>query len=358
MEFTIQPFLIYTKGKMRGIMNTKKQLIVPCIYEDLNITVIRDGLIYCESVLKKNNFETTNLVFRANGRLVKRLPKTDIRLLRHPMQGHLGNSTYQSQQQMLQDFKQKVASYQYDTIQIVDEWRIVQKDNLYGCWNPNDICLLPCQFDELKIFKNCIAVKKNCLWSFWDKMGVHTTTCQFDEIKDLKNGYIEVQCAGKYGLVNTNGIYITICKYTKIADFKEGMASVRVRKHIRYYGYINEQGEEVIPPIYEYGYDFSDGAARVLYGQYGVIDKAGNILVPFEYAEDCLDDFHYGIASAGFRDDDNRLKMGAIDKQNQIIIPFVYDMVYPFQKGGYTWAEIGKDDFVIDRTGYVYYEPA
>lgn len=50
------------------------------------------------------------------------------------------------------------------------------------------------------------------------------------------------------------------------------------------YGYVNAKGEMVIEPIYESAYYFTDNYAEVQKdGKWGVIDTAGNIVIPCQY---------------------------------------------------------------------------
>lgn len=51
------------------------------------------------------------------------------------------------------------------------------------------------------------------------------------------------------------------------------------------YGYINRNGDVIIPLEYTKATDFKDGVAVVMKEKYGVIDENGEILLPFEYEE-------------------------------------------------------------------------
>lgn len=51
------------------------------------------------------------------------------------------------------------------------------------------------------------------------------------------------------------------------------------------YGYINRNGEVIIPLEYTKATNFKDGIAVVMKEKYGVIDEKGEVLLPFEYEE-------------------------------------------------------------------------
>ncbi len=51
--------------------------------------------------------------------------------------------------------------------------------------------------------------------------------------------------------------------YDFVGEFSEGLA--RVRRGNKW-GYINEEGEEIIPLIYDYAHDFHNGTTSVKFG--------------------------------------------------------------------------------------------
>lgn len=71
--------------------------------------------------------------------------------------------------------------------------------------------------------------------------------------------------------------------YRKISNFKEGLALVQNMNYL--YGFIDKNGYEVIPCIYNTAEDFSNGLAKVSNNDrlYGFIDKKGKEIIPFEY---------------------------------------------------------------------------
>ena len=92
------------------------------------------------------------------------------------------------------------------------------------------------------------------------------------------------QCTnGKYGFVDQNGREVIQCKYDNAGFFFDGLAVVRLGKK---YGFIDQTGAEVIPLKYEMAYSFSQGRAEVkLNGKWGLIDKKGTVMVPIEHTE-------------------------------------------------------------------------
>ena len=71
-------------------------------------------------------------------------------------------------------------------------------------------------------------------------------------------------------------------KYDKVGFFQEeGLARVELNGK---YGFINEEGEEVIPLKYDNAGNFSEGLAEVkLNGKWGLVNTKGEEVVPPEY---------------------------------------------------------------------------
>lgn len=93
------------------------------------------------------------------------------------------------------------------------------------------------------------------------------------------------------------------------------------------YGFIDKQGNTVIPCKYDWAGSFSEGMAPVeLNGKWGFIDKQGNMVLPFKY--DIAESFSESLARVGLNG-----KYGFIDKQGNMVIPCKYDGAYPFSEG-------------------------
>ncbi len=107
-------------------------------------------------------------------------------------------------------------------------------------------------------------------------------------------------------------------EYNYCLNFHEdliGIANIETGK----WGYLNKEGEEVIPCQFDSVGNFSDGFAyAALNGKYGYIDKSGNTVIPFEY------DDAYGAGSGLFSVVKDG-KCGLVDSNNTIVVPLEYD---------------------------------
>ena len=120
----------------------------------------------------------------------------------------------------------------------------------------------------------------------------------------------------KYGFIDNEGKEIIPCIFNKAWTFHEGLA--RVEKE-RKYGFINKAGKIVIPCIYNFATLFNEGLALVeKEGKYGFIDNEGKEIIPCIFNEAWS--FHEGLARV-----EKEGKCGFIDKNGKNITPYIYD---------------------------------
>lgn len=155
---------------------------------------------------------------------------------------------------------------------------------------------------------------------------------------------------GKWGFIDVNGKEVVPIIYNYVYDFKDGKVNVELngRKF-----YIDKTGKEiddkgntaVQPKKYDYTENFFEGLATVkLNGKWGYIDKAGKEVIPLKY--DTTRDFSEGLAAVKLNG-----KWGFIDRAGKEVIPFKYDAVYfQFSEGFAAVKLSGKWGF-IDNTG-------
>ncbi|MCL1975778.1 MAG: WG repeat-containing protein [Firmicutes bacterium] len=144
------------------------------------------------------------------------------------------------------------------------------------------------------------------------------------------------------------------------------------------FGFIDENGQEIIPLSYDWAFSFSEGLAAVNIGgvwiggevsswldggKWGFIDRTGQIVVPIIY--DFVKSFSDGLAAVAIGEEGhvvvglywnsvNNAKWGFINKSGEVVLPIKYDYVESFSDGlanfrvGSVWN--GKWG-LIDKTG-------
>lgn len=137
----------------------------------------------------------------------------------------------------------------------------------------------------------------------------------------------------KAGYINKDGEEVIPFEYELAYPFSEGLAVVGIDDGdagLRR-GYINTKGEEVIPFEYEDAWSFSEGLAAVQNGKYGYINTKGETVIPFEY-EDARP-FSEGLAVAAKKDANGDIKYGYINTKGEEVIPFEYEETWSFSEG-------------------------
>jgi hypothetical protein len=145
----------------------------------------------------------------------------------------------------------------------------------------------------------------------------------------------------KYGFMDDNGNEITPYIYDYAYPFSEGLACVRLGEK---YGFINDKGDTVIPLEYDKAGPFSEGLAYFAAGdRYGFIDRNEN--VAFLLDCDSVSSFQEGLAY--FSDGG---KYGYINEAGKVAIKPIYDDAGYFQEG-LAKVRVGLKLGVIDKNG-------
>lgn len=144
---------------------------------------------------------------------------------------------------------------------------------------------------------------------------------KYDSQNFFQCGFAMVKLDGKTGFINEDGEEIVPCKYDDASNFWEGFASVKTKG---LWGFVNENGEESIPCKYKVVYDFSGGLARVKTKEgWGFVNKNGEEIIPCKYKE------AYGF-SEGLAGVKTKKGWGFINKDGEEIIPCKYKEVSLF----------------------------
>lgn len=120
----------------------------------------------------------------------------------------------------------------------------------------------------------------------------------------------------KFGFIDETGQVVIAPQFEWARDFSEGLAAVR--KNGNKWGFIDKTGKMVINNQFSAAGDFSEGLAVVVVnGKMGYIDKNGNSVVEPEFV--AAGEFSEGMAHVGERKGRN-LIFGYIDKKGQMVI--------------------------------------
>ena len=129
--------------------------------------------------------------------------------------------------------------------------------------------------------------------TFIDTAGVLWEKGQFEDCGDFHEGMAWIAVNQKFGFVNMNGEIIIPTDYDSVGNFSDGIALVKMDMKYDpqifkltggHVAYIDKEGKKITPPVYTDGTAFSDGYAFVnLNGLYGFIDKNGKVVIDYQF---------------------------------------------------------------------------
>jgi hypothetical protein len=179
------------------------------------------------------------------------------------------------------------------------------------------------------------------LYGYIDKLGKIIIQPKYENAENFINGKAVVKLGeGNYELIDKTGKTLTSLKYYYVASMGEGLITFREKSEDKV-GYIDENGEVIIPPSFDYADAFKNGMAIVSMNnekpdaKYGLINNKGEYIIKPEYNE--IKDLGEGMFALGIPLDSDWTYSGskyAIANSNgEILTDFIYYGVSNFKDG-------------------------
>lgn len=182
------------------------------------------------------------------------------------------------------------------------------------------------------------AVYINDKWGYIDKTGRMVVEPDYYEVSPFHKGLALVHKGNSHLYIDKNGraeLTLTDTKFTPWGGFSDGMARVMVFEHSKTesaskYGFIDQSGQVVIQPIFDFASHFSHGlAGACLKKKCGFINKQGMFQIegPFDDLSSFNDE---GLAMVGING-----RKGVIDTTGKLIIPTEFEKIaiHEFSEG-------------------------
>ncbi|WP_010676961.1 WG repeat-containing protein [Bacillus timonensis] len=222
-----------------------------------------------------------------------------------------------------------------------DKWGLMDKQ---GNW------VIEPSYDDINSdFSEGLAAVKNDTNVFYiNKQGEVVLDPDIDYGLEFNDGLARVTAAGSYGVIDKTGSFVIPAEFAKIEEREDG--NYLVSKNNKYgicckFGLYNREGDMVIEPINKSISHPSE--ERILFettdSTTGYMDLEGNIVIPASYEGGT--DFSEGLASVK-----KYGKYGYIDVHGNLVIDFLYNEALPF-KEGFAVVRIGNRRFFIDKNG-------
>lgn len=168
---------------------------------------------------------------------------------------------------------------------------VMDDQGFLGCINKKGKEVLVCVYGDIKPFGDRIMARESCFkyYNLFDCNGneISAPLPIYDAVIPSESDMIIVVKNGKAGFINKNGKATIECKFDSYLNedtdegwipgcspFVEGISIVKLNGK---YGAIDEQGNEIVPYIYDEIWDFSEkfAVARIA-DKWGYIDAKGN----------------------------------------------------------------------------------
>jgi hypothetical protein len=324
-----------------GLIDREGRLVVPCIYNDVDypsdgrVLVIRNGRAGFTD-LKGN--EVLPLRYLNAGSFSEGYAPVMVAL-----------DSFFSACTFIDTMGRQLVPPHYDNLQPFScGIALVMQYQRWGVIDHSGRELIPPMFEQITtVFDTLFFAGDLDGMALYDRRMKPLTKQVYTWTGGINDGRIAVQRDGKYGFLDRQGREVIPCIYDEISLFGSCRAMVRLGDR---YGIIDTAGLIVLPIEYESRttkgekYVYHDGLALVEQnGKLGYVDLDGQLVIPF-YLDEAFQ-FSEGLGCALFKG-----RWGYVDTKGDIYLPFIFDVATPFHWGR---ADIAYDgEFrVMDRKG-------
>ncbi len=165
----------------------------------------------------------------------------------------------------------------------------------------------------------------------------------YEKARPFREGLAAVRQSGRWGFIDRDGDWVIPPRFDQVREFQEGLAPALAGE---LWGFIDRGGDWVIPPRFSRVNSFRDGLATVWQGsRAGVITPAGEMVIPMGrfYA---IGEFQEEGAAAM----DRSGRWGVIDRTGGWVVPPQFSSVGTFSEGLAAAAVKGQRGY-INRQG-------
>ena len=199
----------------------------------------------------------------------------------------------------------------------------------------------------VRIEKDSFITQK---FGYIDTANQEVVPSTFDRLDPFSEGMAGFKSGERWGFIDVTGKKVLPARYDDVFPFQEGLALTFQKKRLVF---VDQEGRKKIAAQYQHAASFNDGRAAVTndrngWGNWGFIDRQGNVVVPLIHKK--VLDFENGCAivcKPSKKQADG--VWGVIDTLGKTIVSANYDGVWKDPAGGYVVERKGKIGKVDDR---------
>ena len=331
----LSSYIIATKNKKQGLLNSEGEIVVPCLYEDLRYALFHNQRMSVKrngkyGFVDEKGEEVIPCVYDYAFNFCDNIDVTVVE------SDHLG-AIINKEGMLITPFKYKNCGGFKDGIPLA----IAEIDGVMGCIDTRGKEAIPFVYSDMTQWsKGFINVCINGKWGCIDKKGRIVIPCIYDKSFYFRDeGVAEVIKDNKVLVINkSNHVFRNIVGFYKnwednynnyLTYFQEGFGKVCEEGK---YGFANLDGEIVIPYLYDSAGAFSDGLAKAKKADsWGYIDMIGRQISDFKYFD--AGDFKYGhavVAIQKYNEKGEYLLKGVINKNGEEVLSCQYSDIILF----------------------------
>lgn len=181
------------------------------------------------------------------------------------------------------------------------------------------------------------------LYGFVDLDGKEVIPCEYEDVNSFSGGIAAVFKNRKWGAIDRRGNMIIKPQFDDSFYFSSDMAVVGIETDKLRFGYIDREGRVIVSCQYDAALDFDGDHAWVEKdGEMFQIDKSG-VPVPGMKLHNFSWGGKYGFLTGAYEDKTGNLHYGMLNKAGKLLLPFEFDFISVYA--------IGDEDYVVADKG-------
>lgn len=212
--------------------------------------------------------------------------------------------------------------YDYIVEDYLKELLLVNKNGLWGLLKIEDGSeVVPCIYENTRFFNDtCLAVCKEGLWGLLNiENRTEIVNCAYDEVDYFNDKYIAVQTNKKWSLLSADGSFIGKNLYDEIHYYSERVPLVERHGRLEYIYEFFNRIKQNIPKKNKKEIDYIPIAGVKRDNKWGFINEDGIEVIPCIYDTVACEGCYFKVYKDG--------KVGGIRTDGKVIAPCLYDEI-------------------------------